>query len=230
MAERLTDSDRRNQITPDELVEGVRVANKLKRELDEVNGKYRAHLKGLEKKGADLKAVAMMRKWMQEDDDESAIRLKTALKYAAWMELPIGTQPGLFPEEAVSPEAVSAEIKAAKSRDDAYYQGWDAHRKHGASRSDNPNQAGTELYVSWDEGYLASEAKAGGEMDPSANKRAQAKAAKPNPGRRGGAQQAEAAPVGPVDLSTRRRKKSPPSDIPTVVADEGEATETGPLH
>jgi hypothetical protein len=97
--------------------------------------------------GIDLDALRLLEKLADLDTDEAELQLRHLRQYAAWIELPIGSQLNFFGE------ATTANPKAAEFREwSAGGVGFDAG-KAGHTRDTNPHKAGSAEHVAWDKSW-----------------------------------------------------------------------------
>jgi hypothetical protein len=123
--------------------------------------------------GIDLDALKMLEKLSKLDVDEAEMQLKNLRMYAAWIELPIGSQIDMFgkPEPAAVDAKDAAEQAEWQAGGDGYKAGEAGHQ-----RDTNPFSAGTAEYVAWDKSWargnkvwLNGQKKIAGEMAPKGN-------------------------------------------------------------
>lgn len=165
MAERLSSAPPGSNLTPDTFVEGFLELMRLKRAVDEATGKYRAARKRLEGQGADLKALALVEGWRKLDADEVEQRLRKSLQYAAWLSMPIGSQPSLFAD--LPHDKPGEKMRAEQARWAAEEAGYMSGKAGGDRNEDNPYPPGTENHVAWDEGWVRGQAAIAEGMRPS---------------------------------------------------------------
>lgn len=139
-------------LTPDTFVSLYLELRGFKRALDEANAKYRAHRKKMEGAGVNLKGLALVEQFAKLEEDEVETRMKSALRYSAWLQMPLGAQGKLFedPGQQDAPgQKVSQELSLAEAEESGYQAG-----KRGDDRGENPHDAGTEIQVAWDKGWI----------------------------------------------------------------------------
>lgn len=126
-----------------------------KREADEAQGRYRAARKKLRDAGADMGAYALMESLAKLGEEEANRRMNDAMRYGRFLGLPIGTQLQLLEDDLPRvPEKAKAEHTEWEATEAGILAG-----KAGYGRvDDNPFQAGSPLYVAWDEGWLKGQA------------------------------------------------------------------------
>jgi hypothetical protein len=114
----------------------------------------------------------MLEKLTKLDLDEAEMQLKNLRVYAAWIELPIGSQIDMFgkPEPATVDAKAAAEQREWQAGEDGAHAG-----KAGHERDGNPFSTGTAEYVAWDKAWargnkvwLKGQEKIAGEMGPKA--------------------------------------------------------------
>lgn len=154
MAENLADADLGNGIKPNEYLEIIRelVADEI--EKNKVIGRIRSKLKRLKDAGANLDAVALLRKLAKQDPEDRLVMLSDLRKYAGWQGVTL-FKPGVDPNakqdemwDEPSPE-MKQKYKEALIHGDGYNS-----RQAKGSRDDNPQVAGSAEYQMWDRGWL----------------------------------------------------------------------------
>lgn len=99
--------------------------------------------------GIDLDAFKLLEKFAELDTDEAELQLSHLRQYAAWIELPIGTQLDAFGAHSKPSEAETAKQHAHTARQDG-----EAAGKAGHERQANRYGPGTAEHVAWDKGWL----------------------------------------------------------------------------
>lgn len=140
-----------SNLAPDTFAELWIESRSLKRHLDEASSRYRTHRKRMEKAGVDLKALALLEQLHQLDDDAALGRVKAMLRMAAWLEMPLGAQPSMFPDPGAAEKTGSA-MTQALALEAARQQGYDAGRR-ADDVDENPHDNGTEAAVAWRKGW-----------------------------------------------------------------------------
>jgi hypothetical protein len=100
--------------------------------------------------GVDLDAFKLLQQLADLDTDEADMRLRNLVRYAKYIELPLGTQVDMFRDPATA--AASDDAKAEQRE----WEAGDAGKKAGAAghqREDNPHQAGSREHVAWDRSW-----------------------------------------------------------------------------
>jgi hypothetical protein len=143
-----------NGIRPDEYLGIIRelVADEI--EKNKVVGRIRAKLKRLKDAGANLDAVALLRKLSKRDPEERLAMLADLRKYAGWEGVTL-IRPGVDPD-AVQDEMFdepSPEMKQKYREALIHGDGYNS-RRAGGSRDDNPQVAGSGEFQMWDRGWL----------------------------------------------------------------------------
>jgi uncharacterized protein (UPF0335 family) len=195
-----------NTISPDDFVIDFLEVQRMKRALDEASAKYRAARKRLEGKGADLKALAMVERLRKLDEEERELLTRNVARYAAWLDMPVGRQGGLF---AASDDAGKPSPKTAATLSDAaiYEEGHKAGLA-GRDASDHRFPAGSpaheQFFTGWKDGQAALAARLGvDEPDEGATLKP------PSRGRpKKGVEQVEARPAGPQRRRGGRRSSA----------------------
>lgn len=183
MAKKLSDADAPvNTPSPDDTIKLFLEAERLKGKVDEANGKLRAHLKLMEDRGVNLKAVAMLRRLRKMDSDEATLLFRDLARMGRWLQLPVFTQAEMFPsDDAAEP---SDDAKKLVGLDEAEREGFEAG-KAGRAANDTRFQAGTEQHQAFARGWLRGQAAIASKMTDDPEKAAQARAAGGRrPGRR----------------------------------------------
>jgi hypothetical protein len=100
--------------------------------------------------GIDLDALKLLERFADLDTDEAEIQLRHLRQYAAWIELPIGTQLDAFgpPKQPPSPEA-RQQLLDHGAGESGYTAGQAGHE-----RGNNPHEAGSSQHVAWDKQWL----------------------------------------------------------------------------
>jgi hypothetical protein len=148
----------------------------LKRAMEEAHAKYRAHRKKLDKAGVNLKGLALAETFANLDQDEADQRLKDAVRYSRWAKLPLGAQPDLLSELLGNLDAPGEKASHELTKAEAEEQGYD-YGKRGEDRGENPHDQGTELWASWDSGWIDGQTQiAQGLAAPKSSKRNKPKA------------------------------------------------------
>jgi hypothetical protein len=99
--------------------------------------------------GIDLDALKLLEKFADLDTDEAEMQLSHLRQYAAWIELPIGTQLDAFGQHKAPSLAETEKQRAHTARSDG-----EAAGKAGHERGTNRYGPGTAGYVAWDKGWL----------------------------------------------------------------------------
>lgn len=157
-------------LTPDTFAElWINLRNE-KRLLDEASSRYRTHRKRMEKAGVDLKALALLEQLHKLDDDVASTRVRSMLKLAAWLQMPIGTQPNLFEEVADAPgKKMTEALSLQQIREEGYAAGRRADDRD-ENPHDNGSEAAVEWFKGWDEGQRANGAAMAAGEPPRPNK------------------------------------------------------------
>jgi hypothetical protein len=100
--------------------------------------------------GIDMDALKMLERLAKKDDDEVEVQLRHAREYAVWLDMPLGTQLGLF-----APKLVDLPVAAVKHGTKETQKIWEAGAqglkagRDGEGAMDNPYPAGTPGFVEW---------------------------------------------------------------------------------
>ena len=176
----LDDSDPRNSgPTNEEKLDALRRVKRLKRDVDEANGVYRAELKALKAAGHNTKALIAAMNAEKRDPDQVKADIRDTAHLLALRKVIS------FAELLAETDDLNVTHKAQQDDDqwDAEDKGYRAGR-HGADRAENPYDAGSELAETWDRWWVKGQAAIANEMGPGA-KTADASRARPKRGAAG---------------------------------------------
>lgn len=183
MAKKLSDDDAlTNAPNPDDTVKLFIEAERLKGKVDEANGKLRGHLKLMEERGVNLKAVALLRKLRKLDSDEATLLMRDVARMGRWLQVPLFSQGEMFAADDAGD--TSTEGKQAVAEDEAEREGFEAG-KGGRKATDSRFQPGSREHQAWSRGWLSGQAQIAAGMTDDPVKAAEARAAGGRrPGRR----------------------------------------------
>lgn len=127
------------------------------RAIDKATGAKRAILKRAKNMGADLDAMALLRRLAKMPDDARTLLLETTQRYAGWEGVKLfragdaeRPQGSMFDDEADEPTpAVKQGHRDALITSDAYNT-----RKEGGPADDNPHDPGTRDHQTWSTAWL----------------------------------------------------------------------------
>lgn len=183
MAKKLSDDGATpNTPGPDDTIKLFIEAERLKSRVDEANGKLRAHLKLMDERGVNLKAVALLRRLRKLDTEDATILFRDLARMGRWLQMPIFSQADMFPaDDAAEP---SDEGRKLVTLDDADREGFEAG-KAGRAANDTRFTAGTEEYQAFARGWLRGQAQLAAKLtDDPEEKKAAIAAGGRKPGRR----------------------------------------------
>lgn len=139
-----------NAMSPDEQITLTLEARRFKREMESINGKYRAVLKKLDAGGVNLKAWQQVEKLRKMDDDERELLLRDVNRYAGFINLPLGAQAAMFSDDTPQPgEKARTEYNEAVVEDAGYASGLE-----GAGADLNPHEPGSPVSALWEKGRV----------------------------------------------------------------------------
>jgi hypothetical protein len=181
MAKNLT-ADAQNTAGADDTIKLFFEAERLKGKVDEANGKLRAHLKLMDERGINLKAIAMLRKLRRMDSDEATMLMRDVSRMGRWLQLPVFSQPELFgSDDAGEPTDAG---KQAVSEHEADQEGY-AAGKAGRAANDTRFAPGSPEFQCFSQGWLRGQAALAAGLTDDPKKKAEARAAGGRrPGRR----------------------------------------------
>jgi hypothetical protein len=183
MAKKLSDEDApTNTPGADDTVKLFLEAERLKGKVDEANGKLRAHLKLMEERGVNLKAVALLRKLRRLDSDEATLLMRDVARMGRWLQVPLFSQAELFAADDAG--APSEATQQAVSEHEAEREGFEAG-KAGRAANDTRFEAGTAEHAAFGRGWVRGQASIAARMTDDPAKAQEARAAGGRrPGRR----------------------------------------------
>jgi hypothetical protein len=182
MANKLSEAGASNTPNPDDSIKLFFEAERLKGKVDEANGKLRSHLKLMEERGVNLKAVALLRKLRRLDGDEATLLMRDVGRMGRWLQMPVFTQASLFPSDD-APEP-SEEGKGLVAEQEAWDEGV-AAGKAGRAGNDTRFEPGTMLHQRFSQGWVAGQSTLAAKLTDDPKKAAETRAAGGRrPGRR----------------------------------------------
>jgi hypothetical protein len=146
-----------NTISPNDFVSIFAEMLKAETEKDSRVGKLRSIRGRLEKAGCDMPAVDLCIKLRKLEPEVAETRLRNALRYARWLNMPIGAQPGLFSDDAGVP---SIDAQRGLTEAQAYQEGHAAGLV-GRSRTDTRFDIGTPMHARFVDGWNDGQATLG---------------------------------------------------------------------
>lgn len=155
MADKVAPGMGHNGPTPEQFLEHYRAVVAAKRALEEAQSVHQHAMKRAKNAGINLdsfKAVIKARKVEPEVVEQN---MRDFARYARWLEMPIGHQPGLFGDDAPPVDDKAAAEQREWAAEEA---GFEAGR-NGRNRSDCPYELGTPFHQRWDSGWLRGQAK-----------------------------------------------------------------------
>lgn len=183
MPKKLSDADKpTNTPSPDDTIQLFLEAERLKGKVDEANGKLRAHLKQMEERGVNLKAVALLRKLRRMDSDDAELLFRDVRRMGRWLQMPVFSQADMFPSDDVAEPSEAG--KQAVAEDEAFREGVEAG-KAGRGANDSRFEAGTLLHQRFSQGWVKGQGMLAAKLtdDPEKAKEARAVGGR-RPGRR----------------------------------------------
>ncbi len=138
-----------NTISPNDFVGIIAELLKAETEKDARVGKLRSIRGRLEKQGCDMPAVDLVLKLRKLEPEVAETRLRNALRYARWLNMPVGQQGQLFSDDAGAP---SIEAQRQLTEAQAYDEGFKAGMA-GRTGTDSRFEAGTVLHQRWRDGW-----------------------------------------------------------------------------
>lgn len=181
MAKNLT-ADAQNTPSADDTIKLFIEAERLKGKVDEANGKLCGHLKLMDERGINLKAIAMLRKLRRMDTDEATMLMRDVSRMGRWLQFPVFSQPELFgSDDAAEPSTAG---KQAFSEHEADQEGF-AAGKAGRAANDCRFELGSAEFIAFGQGWVRGQAVIAAQMTDDLAKKAEARAAGGRrPGRR----------------------------------------------
>jgi len=142
---------RTHNVPPEIFLQHFRAMRDAAREHEDTGMALARTKKAAKTAGIDLDAVKMLQKFGKLDDDVVEAQLRHAREYAIWLEMPIGTQLGMFakPDERI--QEVTHSTKETQKTWEAGERGLLAGRAGDAN--DNPYPAGSPGHVAWAKKY-----------------------------------------------------------------------------
>ena len=148
MAEKLTPPTGHNsEAGKGQFLAFFREAGAAKRELEELQGKYRSILKRAKSEGVNTKQLVAAMALRKQDPDDVAKDQRDLVNYMRWIGLPIGSQAELFGDGDADENTTDTEDYAQRL--------WEVHEagyaagKNGQKPEDNPHEAGSEFHQTW---------------------------------------------------------------------------------
>lgn len=152
-----------NVMSAEEFLACYRKIKDTKRLKDEASSAHKAAREDFKSKGGDLNALKIVDHLQSLDDADAELRMRETLRYAAWLDLEIGTQAELFDGEPQIDltASVSAQHREWQAEQDGYKAG-----KAGEPIDNNKFPGGSPLHVRWRAGWNDGQAALGAAMKP----------------------------------------------------------------
>jgi hypothetical protein len=140
-----------NTIAPNEFLAALVEIREHSRGKDRSVAKLRTVRQRMEKAGCDMKALDLMLSLSKLEPSEAEMRLRNALRYCRWTNMPIGAQSSLFSDDADQPAAkATEEYNEALIYDEGYKAGC-----AGRNASDHRHAQGTPAAAKFFDGWIA---------------------------------------------------------------------------
>lgn len=149
-------------LTPDQLVSMYIESKRLKRAADEANAKFRSHKAKMDKAGVDLKALADLERLEKMDPEERTQRLRTMFRYGQQLDITLAKQADLFDGKVDRPGDKMTTEQRRWAADEAGYEAG----KNGMDRKNNPYEAGSDFFATWDDAWVRGQATIADRMKP----------------------------------------------------------------
>jgi hypothetical protein len=160
MAKTMKSDEDRPNVTAETTAEHYRILAGTRRDMESARGAHRAAVKAAKKAGINTAALLEAMRLKREDDSDAvALYYRDLARYAAWINAPIGSQLGLFGDEAPVAQAVADTIEET----DAYDVGLMAGRA-GRNGTDNPYPPGSLMHQGWAQGWIGGQQQLANEL------------------------------------------------------------------
>ena len=147
----MTERQQQAGIAPNDFLASLADLDDCVRIKDRGVAKLRTVRQRMEKQGCDLAALDLALRLRKLGEDDAQVRLRNALRYCVWMDMPVGAQGALFSDDADRP---SEKARQAFTAAQAYDEGYKAGVK-GRDRHDSRFPAGTPMAAEHDRGWIA---------------------------------------------------------------------------
>lgn len=186
MAERMSSRAGSNRPDKAQFRAVVREIVNLQQERDSASAAVMHRFKAAKKAGFNTKALQKAIAARQEDPEVVAQEMADQIEYLHWSGVKIpGVQADLFADgERPTVDGLSEKERAEEERWTAEQKGYATGRAGGDRTGTNPYEAGSELYVEFDKGFLRGMEAIAREMGPDAAKPNKEKKLDRGPGRR----------------------------------------------
>lgn len=120
----MPEASKPNTIAPNDFLAALVEIAEHSRGKDRSVAKLRTVRQRMEKAGCDMKALDLMLSLSKLEPSEAEMRLRNALRYCRWTNMPIGQQASLFSDDADQPAAkATEEFNEARIFDEGYKAG-----------------------------------------------------------------------------------------------------------
>lgn len=172
-----------HNLAPDTFLQHYRAVVAAKRALEEAQSAHMHALKKAKGAGINMDSFKALLKARKEEPEQVEQNLRDFARYARWLEMPIGTQPGLFGDDAPPVDDRAAAEQREWAAEEAGYEAG----RNGRNRGDCPFPAGSPFHARWDAGWIRGQAKIAEGLGPK-------KRGRPPGGKRGRGRNAEDGP------------------------------------
>jgi ribosome modulation factor len=144
-----------NSLDPNEFLNHVRAVAAAKRTLAEAQSAHQHAMKKAKAAGINPAAFGAILQARKQEPEVIEQNMRDFARYARWLEMPIGTQPGLFGDDVPPVDEKAATEQREWAAEEAGYEAG----RNGRNRSDCPFPAGSPFHARWDDGWVRGQAK-----------------------------------------------------------------------
>lgn len=156
-----------SNLPPHIFLEHYRECVRLKRDVEQAQGRYRSAVKRAKASGVDQAALIQAMSLVKQDTSAVELHFRNVGRYLAWLESPIGTQGALF---GVSDDQRPTEQAAGEHREWAASEAGYEAGKAGSDIAENPFPAGSPHASKWIEGWHSGQAYLAEQLGPDGKK------------------------------------------------------------
>lgn len=154
-----------NGMSPEDFLRHYRAMKEAKRRKVEAAEAFKAARADFKAAGGDLNAFKIVEHLQTLDDADAELRMRETLRYAAWLDLDIGTQTDMFGDgpQVDLTGAVQAQHREWQAEQDGYKAG-----KDGQPIDNCPHAGGSPFFTRWRAGWRDGQAALVSTMKPKA--------------------------------------------------------------
>ena len=160
-----------HNVTDDLIRQAIAEVNNCQDDIDAATGRKRAALKRYKAEGVNIDMVREALKLRKRDPADVSKDFRDLNRMLVLMELPVGTQLGLFEGVTVATAIENRQRAAAKpiSTSDTIAAASEAGMKAGVAaknRTDNPHEDGSPEFLAWDANWIAGQRQHAAKLGP----------------------------------------------------------------